>query len=66
MKRWLVLTLGLAIAAAGLYALASSQGGSSAPGPRRAPAAPPDEIDADSREALLRVLRDSEEAEGRP
>jgi hypothetical protein len=58
--RFLALTLGLAAAATALYLLASDSG--------RAPVAsgpPLDEIDAESRAQLERVLRDSD-AEFRP
>jgi len=74
-QRWLVLTLGLGLAAAAGYVLLSG-----APGPRRADsqhktvaqpggegAAPADHIDARSRAALQEILREADgEAGGRP
>jgi hypothetical protein len=53
-KRWLLLSLGLAIAAGALYALLAGDGG----------APPLDEIDDASRARLERALRQSERREG--
>jgi hypothetical protein len=53
LKRWLVLTLGLAVAATALYVLAGGgSGGGTAP--------PLDEIDEASKQRLDRVLREEE------
>jgi hypothetical protein len=59
-NRWLLLVLGLAIAAAALFALVSGE----APRLPVAGGSPPlDEIDAESRARLERVLRDAEREE---
>jgi hypothetical protein len=59
-NRWLLLVLGLAIAAAALFALV----GGEAPRLPAAGGSPPlDEIDADSRARLEQVLRDAEREE---
>ena len=59
-NRWLLLVLGLAIAAVALFALA---GGDSLRLPVAGGSPPLDEIDADSRARLEQVLRDAEREE---
>ena len=60
MNRWLLLVLGLAIAAAALFALVSGE----APRLPEAGDSPPlGEIDADSRARLEQVLRDADREE---
>ncbi len=60
MKRWLLLALGLAVAAAGLFALA---GGGSFRLPVAGGPPPMEEIDADSHARLEQVLRDADREE---
>lgn len=60
MRHWLVLSLGLAVAAAAGYAIVSVST------PRGAPAGDPlDRIDDPSRDRLERVLREAEPTEAR-
>jgi hypothetical protein len=59
-NRWLLLVLGLAVAAAGLFALA---GGDAFRLPVASGPPPLEEIDADSRARLEQVLRDAEREE---
>lgn len=59
-NRWLLLVLGLAVAAAGLFALA---GGDSLLLPVASGPKPLEDIDADSRARLEQVLRDAEREE---
>lgn len=77
MKRWLVLTLGLGLAGWMAYALltagtarppASRPAAGTVAGPapdRPVSAEPRDRIGEPSREALLRILRDAERADGK-
>lgn len=58
--RWLLLALGLAVAAAGLFALA---GGDAVRLPVASGPPPMEEIDADSRARLEQVLRDADREE---
>ena len=60
MNRWLLLVLGLAVAAAGLFALA---GGDSFRLPVASGPPPLEEIDAASRARLEQVLRDADREE---